>query len=90
MSTIIRASMKNIENYVKKISRVFTTFNTQLKKLKESDSNFSDSEDEDEASHFQMAKIILVKVTSNLHSWTRNFNPASQGFSTRLPVVTSA
>ena len=52
MSTIIRASMKNIENYVKKISRVFTTFNTQLQKLKESDSNFSDSEDEDEASHF--------------------------------------
>ena len=66
------ASMKNIAKESKNISKEFTTVNTQLKNLKESHSYLSDSEDEDEASNFQMAKINFVKATSNLHSWTRN------------------
>ena len=43
------------------MSRVFTTFNTQLKNLKECDSDLSDSENEDEASNFQMVKINFDK-----------------------------
>ena len=43
------------------MSRAFTTVNTQLKNLKEADSKLYDSENEDEASNFQMAKINLGK-----------------------------
>ena len=38
--------MNKIANYIKKITREFTTVNIQLQKLKEADSNLSDSEDE--------------------------------------------
>ena len=72
------------------MSRVFTTVNTQLQNMKEADSNLSYSEDEDEASHFQMAEINLGKMTFNLRIWTINSNLASQLFSTRLLIVTSA
>jgi hypothetical protein len=34
--------------------KAFTTVNTQLEKLKEAESDISESEGEDEASHFQM------------------------------------
>ena len=59
------------------MSKAFTTFNTQMKILEESDSNLSDYEDEYEASHFQIADIDFCKVTSDFHIWTRNSNLAS-------------
>ena len=43
------------------MSMVFTLVNTQLQNLKEADSDLSDSEDEDEASHFQMDEIDFGK-----------------------------
>ena len=71
-TTSSTSRMKKLMKYVKKISMEFTTVINQLQRLKEVDSKVSDSEDEYEASHFQMAKIILVKVNSNLHGWMRN------------------
>ena len=41
---------------VNNMSREFTTVKIQLQRLKDADSDLSDSEDEDEASHFQMAE----------------------------------
>ena len=79
-TTRSRASVNKIAKDVKKISRGFTTVNTQLQHLKEADSDLSDSENEDEASHFQMAKINFGKVTSSLQRWTRNSNPTYQVF----------
>ena len=43
------------------MSEAFTMVNIQLKKLKEDGSELSDSEDEDEASHFQIADIHFSK-----------------------------
>ena len=45
----------------KKMSNAFTTVNTQLQSLREAESDLSDSEDEDEASHFQIADINFGK-----------------------------
>ena len=42
-TTSIRSSVKNLGNYVKKIYRAFTTSNTQLQRLKESDSDVIES-----------------------------------------------
>ena len=53
--------MKNLEKDVKKMSGEFTTVNTQLQNLKQDESDLSDSEDEYEASYFQMAEINFVK-----------------------------
>ena len=53
--------MKNLEMEVNKMSRKLNTVNTQLEKLKEYDSDLSDSEDEDEASHFNIADIDFGK-----------------------------
>ena len=71
------------------MSRAFTTVNTQPKNTKEAESYLSDSEDEYEASNFQIDEINFGKMTSNLNSWTRNSNLASKVFSTRLMVITS-
>jgi hypothetical protein len=47
-------SVKKLQKDIKYMRKAFTTVNTQLKKLKEAESDISESEGEDEASHFQM------------------------------------
>jgi hypothetical protein len=47
-------SVKNPHKDIKSTRKAFTTVNTQLEKLKEAESEVSESEGEDEASHFQM------------------------------------
>ena len=47
-----RVSVKNLAKEVKKISRAFNTVITQLQRLKKSEYNLSESEDEDTASQF--------------------------------------
>ena len=59
--TSSRESVKKLAKDVKNISRVFKTENTQLQRLKKADSDLSDSEDEDKASHFQMVNINFGK-----------------------------
>jgi hypothetical protein len=46
--------VKKLQKDIKSMRKAFTTVNTQLEKLKEAESNISESEGEDEASHFQM------------------------------------
>ena len=82
--------MKNMAKDVNNMSKAFTIVNTQLKRLKETDSDLSGSEDEDETSHLHIYGNNFGKVTSNFHCWENNLNPALQVFSTRLTVVTSA
>jgi hypothetical protein len=47
-------SVKKLQKDIKSMRKGFTTVNTQLEKLKDAESDFSESEGEDEASHFQM------------------------------------
>jgi hypothetical protein len=47
-------SAKNLHTDIKSMRKAFTTVNTQLEKLKEAESDISESEGEEEASHFQM------------------------------------
>jgi Skp family chaperone for outer membrane proteins len=47
-------SVKKLQKDIKYMRKAFTTVNTQLEKLKEAESDISESEGEDEASHFQM------------------------------------
>jgi Skp family chaperone for outer membrane proteins len=47
-------SVKKLQKDIKSMRKAFTTVNTQLEKLKEAESTISESEGEDEASHFQM------------------------------------
>jgi hypothetical protein len=47
-------SVKKLQKGIKSTRKAFTTVNTQLEKLKEAESDISESEGEDEASHFQM------------------------------------
>jgi hypothetical protein len=47
-------SVKKIQKDIKSMMKAFNTVNTQLEKLKEAGSDISESEGEDEASHFQM------------------------------------
>ena len=46
---------------VKNMSTTLTTVNTQIKKIEEANSDLSDSQDEDKASHLQMADIDFGK-----------------------------
>jgi hypothetical protein len=46
--------IKKLQKDIKSMRKAFTTVNTQLEKLKEAESDISESEGEDEASHFQM------------------------------------
>jgi hypothetical protein len=48
------SSVKKLQKDIKSMRKEFTTVNTQLEKLKEAESDISESEGEDEASHFQM------------------------------------
>jgi hypothetical protein len=47
-------SVKKLQKDCKSMRKAFTTVNTQLEKLKEAESDISESEGEDEASHFHM------------------------------------
>jgi hypothetical protein len=47
-------SFKKLQKDIKSMRKALTTVNTQLEKLKEAESDISESEGEDEASHFQM------------------------------------
>jgi hypothetical protein len=47
-------SVKKLQKDIKSTRKAFTTVNTQLEKLKEAESDISESEGEDKASHFQM------------------------------------
>jgi hypothetical protein len=47
-------SVKKLQKDIKSTRKAFTTVNTQLEKLKEAESDISESESEDEASHFKM------------------------------------
>ena len=88
-TTSSRSSVNNLAMEVRKMSWDFTLVNTQLQRLKEADFDLSDSEYEVKHQIFRRTTLILVKVTSNFHSWTGNSKPTSQVFSTRIPVVTS-
>ena len=74
-STSSRASKKKLSKDVNKMSRAFTTVNTQLKNTKEADSDLSDSEDEGKASHFQMAEINFGKNDSQFAQLDEKFEP---------------
>ena len=67
--------MKKLAKDINNISRAFTTDNTQLQKLEEADSDLSDSEDEDEASHFQMAGIDFGKSDFQFAQLVKKFDP---------------
>ena len=58
------------------MSRAFTMVNTQLKNMEEADSDLSDSNNEDEASHFQMAEINLGKSDFHFAQLDENSNSA--------------
>jgi hypothetical protein len=56
-------SVKKLQKDIKSMRKAFTTVNTQLERLKEAESDISESEGEDEASHFQMdAALQLAQV----------------------------
>jgi hypothetical protein len=56
-------SVKKLHKGTKSMRRAFTTVNTQLEKLKEAESDISESEGEDESSHFQMdVSLQFVQV----------------------------
>ena len=67
--------MNKLAKYFKKISRVFTTVNTQPQNLKEADSGLSDSEDEDEASHFHMSNSNFSISYFQLSQLDEEFEP---------------
>ena len=67
--------MNQLSKYVKKMSKTFTTVNIQLKKLKEDESNLSESEDKDEASHFHMTNINFVKSYFQYANLDEEFKP---------------
>ena len=60
-TTSSRSNVKKLENDTKMMYKAFTTFNTQIQRMKEADSYLSHSEDEDETSHFQISGIHYGK-----------------------------
>jgi hypothetical protein len=68
-------SVKKIHKDTKSMRKAFTMVNTQLEKLKEAESDISESEGEDEASHFQMdvalqfAQVCLRHFCSSDLGW---------------------
>jgi hypothetical protein len=60
-------SVKKLQKDIKSMRKAFTMVNTQLEKLKEAESDISESEGEDEASHFQMdATLQFAQVEKEL------------------------
>jgi hypothetical protein len=51
-------SVKKLQKDIKYMRKAFTTVNTQLEKLKEAESDISESGGEDEASYFQMDVVL--------------------------------
>ena len=70
-----RASVNNLVKDANKISGVLTTVKYQLQRLKEAYSYLSDSEDEDESSHFQMADINFGKSDFQFAQLDEEFKP---------------
>jgi predicted translin family RNA/ssDNA-binding protein len=52
-------NVKKLKKDFKSMKKAFTMVNTQIKKLKEADSDLSGSEDDDDQSHFQMDAALL-------------------------------
>jgi archaellum component FlaC len=52
------SSVKRIKKELKSIKKAFTTVNTQLAQLKDADSDISESEGDEEASHFQVDQAL--------------------------------
>ena len=67
--------MKKLEKYVKKMSKAFATFDTQLQRPKGSDSDLSDSEGEDEASHLYIGDINFGKSNFQFTYLDEEFEP---------------
>jgi phage shock protein A len=51
-------SVKKLQKDIKSTRKAFTTVNAQLEKLKEAESDISESQGEDEASHFHMDAVL--------------------------------
>jgi hypothetical protein len=58
-------SVKKLQKDTQSMRTAFTTVNTQLEKLKEAESEISESEGEDEASHFQMDAALQFAQVEN-------------------------
>jgi hypothetical protein len=68
-------SVKKLQKDIKSMRKAFTTVNTQLEKLKEAESDISDSEGENEASHFQMdAALQFAQVEKEFEPRIANFS----------------
>jgi hypothetical protein len=52
------SSVKKLKKDIKSVNKAFTTVNTQLAQLKKADSDFSESEGDEEASHFQVDQAL--------------------------------
>ena len=57
------------------MTRAFTTVNTQLQQLKEDASDLSNSEEEDEASHFQISNRIVSESAFQLSKLNEGLEP---------------
>jgi hypothetical protein len=66
-------SVKKLQKDIKSMMKAFTMVNTQLEKLKEAEYDISDSEGEDEASHFQMDPALqFAQVEKEFEPKSRN------------------
>jgi hypothetical protein len=67
-------SVKKLQKDIKSMRKAFTTVNTQLEKLKEAESDISESEGEDEASHFQIdVALQFAQVEKEFEPRIANF-----------------
>ena len=57
------------------MTRAFTLVNTQLQKIREDDSDLSDSEEEDEASHFQISNSNVGKSGFQFSKLNKGLEP---------------
>ena len=67
--------MKNLEKNSINIYKAFTTVITQNQRLKEANSELSDSEDKDEASNFQISDINFGKSNFQFPQLDKEFEP---------------
>jgi glutamine synthetase type III len=66
-------SVKKLQKDIKSMRKVFTMVNTQLEKLKEAESDISESEGEEEASYFQMdVALQFAQVEKKSSQESRN------------------
>jgi hypothetical protein len=70
------SSVRKLKRDLKSIKKAFTTVNTQLAQLNEAESDISDSEGEEESSHFQMdAAFQFAQVDNQFEPRTPEQNP---------------